>query len=53
MKQALGNYSKYRGQDAKGKWHVGTLYIINKKYYIQEYGIRHEVLKDTVEEIKF
>jgi len=46
-------HTRYRGQDAFGKWHIGTLTITAKHYFIAEYGITHEVVKDTVEEIQF
>jgi len=45
--------TRYRGQDAFNKWHIGTLTITAKHYFITEYGITHEVKPETVEEINF
>ena len=63
MPLAERNHEIVRGQTADGKWHRGEYHIEvirdargrikSEKHIINEWGTPHEVIKDTVETIKF
>ena len=63
MPLAERNHEIVRGQTADGKWHRGEHHIEVvrdargriklEKHIINEYGTLHEVIKATVETIKF